>query len=95
MAGPQKPLWRTIFDAAERRVGPAAEALVRTATFADVVGAVSRVNHRNRLRTERVLRDSWHRLNLPAGSDVKRTLTKSLQDLLMLAGLTPIHGPGM
>jgi hypothetical protein len=68
----QKPLWRTVFDAAERRIGPAAEALVRTDTFADVVGAISRINHRNRLRTERFLRDGWHRLNLPAGSDVKR-----------------------
>jgi hypothetical protein len=61
-----------VFDAAERRIGPAAEQLVRSDTFADVVGAVSRINHRNRLRAERLLRDSWHRLNLPAGSDVKR-----------------------
>jgi hypothetical protein len=72
MAAARKPLWRTVFDAAEQRVGPAAEALVRTDTFADVVGAVSRINHRNRLRAERAFRDGWHRLNLPAGTDVKR-----------------------
>jgi hypothetical protein len=72
MAGADKPVWRTLFDAAERRIGPAAEQLVRTDTFADIVGAVSRINHRNRLRAQRALRDNWHRLNLPAGSDVKR-----------------------
>jgi hypothetical protein len=98
----RKPLWRVAFDAAERRVGPAAEAFVRTDTFADVVGAVSRINHRNRLRAEALLRDGWHRLNLPAGTDVRRLsdqVTKlerrvrDLQDQLDAAKRQPTNPP--
>lgn len=67
-----KPLWRVLFDAAETRVAPAAEQLVRTDRFADTVGVLSKVNHQAKQRAERALRQGWHRVNLPAGSDVKR-----------------------
>ena len=72
MAAPRRPLWRTVFDATEKRIGPAAEQLVRTDAFADAAGLVSRLNHESKKRAERVLRQGWHRINLPAGSDVKR-----------------------
>ena len=72
MAARKRPVWRILFDAAEQRVGPAAEQLVRTDGFADAVGLVTRLNQESKRRAERALRQGWHLFNLPAGSDVKR-----------------------
>jgi hypothetical protein len=67
-----RPLWRAAIDSIDKVVGPASERLVRTERFADVVALVSRLSHEMRQRRERALRQQWHNLNLPAGTDVKR-----------------------
>lgn len=106
MAGRSRPLWRTIFDAAEQRVGPATEQLVRTEHFADTVGLISRVNHAGKRRAEQTLRRGWHLFNLPAGSDVKRLseqvgrlerqvreLRRELDDATREGNHAPANGP--
>ena len=67
-----RPLWRAAFDAVDRAVAPVAEQVVRTDGFADLVGLLSKVRHEARQQAERLMRQQWHFLNLPAGSDVKR-----------------------
>jgi hypothetical protein len=69
-AGP--PLWRQAFDAAEKRVTPHAESLVRTPGFATGVALVRRVQNLAKDTARGVSARAWHLVNLPAGTDVAR-----------------------
>jgi hypothetical protein len=70
MTGP--PLWRQAYDAAERRVTPHADRLVRTPSFAVGTAVLRRAQALARSSAEGVTARAWHLLNLPAGSDVSR-----------------------
>ena len=48
-APPAPPLWRQVFDGAERAVAPRAERLVRTSSFALGVGLVRRARRWRRV----------------------------------------------
>jgi hypothetical protein len=68
----EPPLWRQAYDAAERRVTPHADRLVRTPSFAVGAAALRRAQRLARSSAEGVTARAWHLLNLPAGSDVSR-----------------------
>jgi hypothetical protein len=66
------PRWRQAFDAAERRVTPHADRLVRTPGFALGVTLLRRAQTLARGTAQGVSARAWHLVNLPAGSDVVR-----------------------
>jgi hypothetical protein len=68
----ESPLWRQAFDAAEKRVTPHAEQLVRTPGFAVGVALVTRARSVVRGTARGLTARAWHLVNLPAGSDVSR-----------------------
>ena len=69
---PGTPLWRQAFDAAEKRVTPHAESLVRTPQFATGVGLLRRAQNIAKDTARGVSARAWHLVNLPAGSDLAR-----------------------
>ena len=66
------PLWRQAFDAAEKRVTPHAEELVRTPGFATGVALVRRAQNIARDGVRGLSARAWHLVNLPAGTDIAR-----------------------
>jgi hypothetical protein len=72
MTQPGTPLWRQAFDAAERRVTPHADNLVRTPGFATGVTLLRRAQNLARDTARDVTARAWHLVNLPAGTDVAR-----------------------
>ena len=68
----EPPLWRQAYDAAERRVTPHADRLVRTPSFAVGAAVLRRTQRLVRSSAEGATARAWHLLNLPAGSDVSR-----------------------
>ncbi|MGY1811959.1 hypothetical protein [Blastococcus sp. SYSU D00820] len=70
--GDATPLWRQAFDAAERRVTPHADRLVRTPGFAVGVSLLRRARALARDTARGVTTQAWHLVNLPAGTDVAR-----------------------
>ncbi|WP_138759933.1 hypothetical protein [Modestobacter altitudinis] len=72
----EAPLWRQAYDAAERRVTPHADRLVRTPSFAVGAAVLRRAQALARSSAEGVSARAWHLLNLPAGSDVSRLRTQ-------------------
>ncbi len=69
---PGSPLWRQAFDAAEKRVTPHAENLVRTPGFATGVTLLRRAQNLARDTARDVSARAWHLVNLPAGTDLAR-----------------------
>ncbi len=69
---PGTPLWRQAFDAAEKRVTPHAENLVRTPHFATGVGLLRRAQNIAKDTARGVSARAWHLVNLPAGTDLAR-----------------------
>jgi hypothetical protein len=69
---PGTPLWRQAFDAAEKRVTPHAEELVRTPYFATGVGLLRRAQTLAKDTARGVSARAWHLVNLPAGTDLAR-----------------------
>lgn len=72
----QPPRWRQAYDAAERRVTPHADRLVRTSHFAVGSAVLRRAEKFARNSAEGATARVWHLLNLPAGSDVSRLRTQ-------------------
>ncbi len=72
MTQPGTPLWRQAFDAAERRVTPHAENLVRTPGFATGITLLRRAQNLARGTARDVSARAWHLVNLPAGTDLAR-----------------------
>jgi hypothetical protein len=70
MTGP--PLWRQVFDTAERAVSPRAETFVRTPGFHVGVALIRRAEGVVRGTVRGATARAWHLVNLPAGSDVSR-----------------------
>ena len=68
----ESPLWRQAFDAAEKRVTPHAEKLVRTPAFALAAALTRRGQATARGTVRGLTARAWHLVNLPAGSDVSR-----------------------
>jgi hypothetical protein len=68
----ESPLWRQAFDAAEKRVTPHAEQLVRTPAFALAAAIARRTQATARGTARGLTARAWHLVNLPAGSDVSR-----------------------
>jgi len=69
---PGTPLWRQAFDAAEKRVTPHAESLVRTPQFATGIGLLRRAQNLAKDTARGVSARAWHLVNLPAGTDLAR-----------------------
>ncbi len=69
---PGPPLWRQAFDAAEKRVTPHADSLVRTPGFATGVTLFRRAQTLAMDTARGVSARAWHLVNLPAGSDLAR-----------------------
>lgn len=67
-----KPAWRSLVDAADRLVTPAANSFVRTDAFADLVSAATRLEVRLRRRMERHATWYWHQFHLPSAGDIRR-----------------------
>jgi hypothetical protein len=65
-------MWRQAFDAAERRVTPHAEQLVRTPAFALATALLGRSRATARGAARGLTARAWHLVNLPAGSDISR-----------------------
>ena len=80
-----KPLWRRAYDTVERPVAVRLEDAVQTDLFADVAGLLVRTRADVSRRFERTTRHAWHRINLPAASDVAR-----LRDQVVA---TAVRGP--
>jgi hypothetical protein len=74
MAKPGTPLWKQLFDAADRTLGARVNDFVRSENFAILTGLATRVRTEWTARSERASRQWLHVLNLPAGSDVNRLL---------------------
>jgi hypothetical protein len=72
----EPPVWRQVYDAAERRVTPHADRLVRTPSFAVGAAVLRRAQALARSSAEGVTARAWHLLNLPAGTDVSRLRTQ-------------------
>jgi hypothetical protein len=68
----ESPLWRQAFDAAEKRVTPHADQLVRTPAFALAAALTRRTQAVVRGTARGVTARAWHLVNLPAGSDISR-----------------------
>jgi len=69
---PERPLWRQVFDAVDRRVAGPVEAGARSDVFADALALAWRVQRRLRREAERQSARALHLLNLPAAADVRR-----------------------
>ena len=67
----EQPLWRRLFDAWDKEVGPRLEQLVRTEEFADRMAAVSRFNQRAQSAGEAWTQQMLRFWNLPSAADVE------------------------
>jgi hypothetical protein len=75
-AGSSGPLWKQLFDAAERTIGTRVNEFVRSENYAILVGLAARAQRSANERSERFSRQTLHMFNLPAGSDVNRLLAQ-------------------
>jgi len=73
---PNKPLWRSVVDHADRLITPTANNVVRTDVFADVISAMTRLEVRLRRRIDRQMTQVWHLYRLPSTVDMRRVLTQ-------------------
>lgn len=74
MAGAQRPRWKAVFDAVDRRITPRLNEFTRSDDFATLAALGRRTQSVVASRLERASRRLVHLLNLPAGSDVNRLL---------------------
>jgi hypothetical protein len=72
----QPPLWRRLYDTAERAVGPRLEAVVRTGHFARGAALAGWAQATARAQAAALSARVWHLANLPAGSDIDRLRTQ-------------------
>jgi hypothetical protein len=68
------PMWRRLVARVDAAVTPRADELVSSEAFAVAVGLSRQMQLEVQRRVERASRQTWHALNLPAGSDVNRLL---------------------
>ena len=72
----QPPLWRRLYDTAERAVAPRLESLVRTEHFARGAALASWAQATARTQVAALSARVWHLANLPAGTDITRLHTQ-------------------
>jgi hypothetical protein len=72
----QPPLWRRLYDTAERTVAPRLESVVRTEHFARGAALAGWARATARAQAEALSARAWHLMNLPAGTDVTRLRTQ-------------------
>ncbi len=72
----QSPLWRRVYDTAERAVAPRLESVVRTEGFARGAALAGWAQATAQAQVEAFSRRVWHLVNLPAGTDVTRLRTQ-------------------
>ena len=72
----QPPLWRRLYDNAERAVAPCLESVVRTERFAQGAALAGRAQATARAQAAALSARVWHLVNLPAGSDIDRLRTQ-------------------
>ena len=65
-----QPLWRRLYDTAERAVAPRLESVVRTEQFARGVALAGWAQATARTQAEALSARVWHLVNLPAGTDI-------------------------
>jgi len=68
----QPPLWRRLYDTAERAVGPRMEAVVRTEHFARGAALAGRAQATARAHVAALSARAWHLVHLPSGTDIAR-----------------------
>jgi hypothetical protein len=71
-----QPLWRRLYDTAERAVAPRLESAVRTGCFAKGTALAGWSQATARTQVEALSARVWHLVNLPAGTDVTRLRTQ-------------------
>jgi hypothetical protein len=69
---PPPPLWRRLYDTAERAVAPRLETLVRTKHFSRGTALATRAQTTARAQVAALSARAWHLVNLPTGTDVAR-----------------------
>jgi hypothetical protein len=69
---PDRPLWRQVFDAVDRRIAPPIEAGTRSDVFGDAFTVAFRLRRRVQREVERRSRRALHLVNLPTATDVRR-----------------------
>jgi hypothetical protein len=67
-----KPMWRAPYDAAERFMGPQADAFVRSDHFASIASALTGIQRVVGRGIDDIATAMWHLVNLPAGTDVQK-----------------------
>ncbi len=66
----QPPLWRRLYDTAERAVAPRLESVVRTEHFARGAALAGWAQAIARAQVGALSARAWHLVNLPAGTDI-------------------------
>jgi len=72
----QPPLWRRLYDTAERTVAPRLESVVRTEHFARGAALASWAQATARAQVAALSARVWHLVNLPASTDIARLRTQ-------------------
>jgi hypothetical protein len=68
----QPPLWRRLYDTAERTVAPRLESVVRTGHFARGAALAGWAQATARTQVAAFSARVWHLVNLPTGTDIGR-----------------------
>jgi len=68
----QSPLWRRLYDTAERAVSPRLESVVRTDHFARGAALAGWAQSTARTQVAALSARVWHLVNLPSGTDIAR-----------------------
>jgi hypothetical protein len=72
----QPPLWRRLYDTAERAVAPCLESVVRSEHFARGTALAGWAQATARAQAAALSAGMWHLVNLPAGTDIARLRTQ-------------------
>ena len=72
----QPPLWRRLYDTAERAVAPRLESVVRSEYFARGTALAGWAQATARARVDALSAQMWHLVNLPTGADIARLRTQ-------------------
>ena len=72
----QSPLWRRLYDNAERTVAPRLESVVQTEHFARASALAGWAQATARAQAAALSARVWHMVNLPSGTDITRLRTQ-------------------
>jgi hypothetical protein len=89
-------MWRRTYNILERQLGGPLTEFVHSDVFADGLGIATRTRSIALRLVERGTRRYWHRLNLPAGSDITRVqeqLAALQREIAALSARLPADRP--